>query len=280
MGLSTMSKIPISVLVTTKNEERHIARCLDALTDFEEVIVIDSHSEDRTVEIAKSKGARVELYQWNGQYPKKRQWCLDNLNIGCNWIFWVDADEVLISDIIEEIMVLTKSKIEGSGFFVKGQYVWKGKVLKHGLTNNKLALFDRRKIEFPVIDDLDMEGMGEIEGHYQPVLKSEFGREKIGQITSPLLHYAYEDEGAWLRRHERYAKWESEMIKRNVWPEDPVRVRQVLKKITRTSALRPCLIFLYSYIFKLGFLDGKAGFEFALSRKKYCEMVLKELRSA
>ncbi len=280
MGLSTMSKTPISVLVTTKNEERHIARCLDALTDFEEVIVIDSHSEDRTVEIAKSKGARVELYQWNGQYPKKRQWCLDNLNIGCNWIFWVDADEVLISDIIEEIMVLTKSKIEGSGFFVKGQYVWKGKVLKHGLTNNKLALFDRRKIEFPVIDDLDMEGMGEIEGHYQPVLKSEFGREKIGQITSPLLHYAYEDEGAWLRRHERYAKWESEMIKRNVWPEDPVRVRQVLKKITRTSALRPCLIFLYSYIFKLGFLDGKAGFEFALSRKKYCEMVLKELRSA
>ncbi len=280
MGLSTMSKIPISVLVTTKNEERHIARCLDALTDFEEVIVIDSYSEDRTVEIAKSKGARVELYQWNGQYPKKRQWCLDNLNIGYNWIFWVDADEVLISDIIEKIRVLTKSKIEGFGFFVKGQYVWKGKVLKHGLTNNKLALFDRRKIEFPVIDDLGMEGMGEIEGHYQPILKEEFQHEIIGQITSPLLHYAYEDEGAWLRRHERYAKWESEMIKRNVWPEDPVRVRQVLKKITRTSALRPCLIFLYSYIFKLGFLDGRAGFEFALSRKKYCEMVLKELRSA
>ncbi len=278
MGLSNMSKIPISVLVTTKNEERHIARCLDALTDFEEVIVIDSYSEDRTVEIAKSKGARVELYQWNGQYPKKRQWCLDNLNIGYDWIFLVDADEVFISDIIEEIRVLTKSKIEGSGFFVKGQYVWKGKVLKHGLTNNKLALFDRRKIEFPVIDDLDIEGMGEIEGHYQPILKEKFQHDAIGQITSPLLHYAYEDEGAWLRRHEQYAKWESEMIKRNVWPEDPVRVRQVLKKITRTSALRPCLIFLYSYIFKLGFLDGKAGFEFALSRKKYCKMVLKELR--
>ena len=278
MGLSTMTKIPISVLVTTKNEERHIARCLDALTDFEEVIVIDSHSEDRTVEIAKSKGARVEDYQWNGQYPKKRQWCLDNLNIGYNWIFMVDADEVLTADIIEEIGVLTKKENKAAGFFVKGRYAWKGKVLKYGLTNNKLALFDRRKIEFPVVDDLDIDGIGEIEGHYQPVLKQEFQHDTIGQIASLLLHYAYEDEGAWLRRHERYAHWESAMIKRNVWPEDPVRVRQVLKKITRTSALRPCLIFLYSYIFKLGFLDGKAGFEFALSRKKYCKMVLKELR--
>ncbi len=280
MGLSTMSKIPISVLVSTKNEERHIARCLDALTDFEEVIVIDSYSEDRTVEIAKSKGARVELYQWNGQYPKKRQWCLDNLNIGYNWIFWVDADEVLISDIIEEIGVLTKSKIEEAGFFVKGQYVWKGKVLKHGITNNKLALFDRRKIEFPVIDDLGMEEMGEIEGHYQPILKEKFQHDTIGQITSPLLHYAYEDEGAWLRRHERYAHWESAMIKRDAWPDDPVRIRQIIKNITRTSPLKPHLMFLYSYIFKLGFLDGKAGFEFAQSRKKYCKMVLKELRSA
>lgn len=280
MGLNIMTKIPVSVLVTTKNEERHIARCLDALTDFEEVIVIDSNSEDRTVEIAQSKGVRVENYQWDGTYPKKRQWCLDNLKIGYNWIFMVDADEVLTADIIQEIRVLTKKNIRPAGFFVKGQYVWKGNVLKYGLTNNKLALFDRQKVEFPVIDDLDIEGMGEIEGHYQPVLKEDFQHSTIGQITSPLLHYAYEDKEGWLKRHQRYAHWESEMIKRDAWPDDPVRLRQNIKNITRTSSLRPHLMFLYSYVLKLGFLDGKAGFEFAQSRKKYCKMVLKELRQS
>jgi len=274
-----MAKIPVSVLVVTKNEERRIERCLSQLSEFAEVIVIDSNSRDATQDIAKRLGARVIPYEWNGAYPKKRQWVLDTQNIGCNWVFWLDADEVLGCDIIQEIKDLYEYKPIHAGYFIKGQYLWDGVPLKYGLINNKLALFDRRKIYFPEIDDLDCDAMGEIEGHYQPVLKPEFSDEKIGQLHNPVLHDAYDNKKAWLLRHEKYAKWEAYMNANKAWPKDPVRMREVLKKITRTSPFRPYLMFLYSYFFRLGFLDGRAGYEFALSRKRYCDLVLNEMRN-
>lgn len=274
-----MRDIPVSVLVVTKNEEQRIGQCLSSIKGFAEVIVIDSGSCDNTQNIARQCGARVINYQWDGAYPKKRQWVLDTQNIGCNWVFWVDADECLTEDMISEIKGLFENGLNNAGYFVRGQYIWKRTPLSHGLMNNKLALFDRRKMHFPQIDDLACDAMGEIEGHYQPVLKPEFSDEKIGQLENVLLHDAYDDEVSWTRRHERYAKWEAYMNMHKAWPKDPVRSREMLKKISRTSYLRPALMFVYSYFFKRGFLDGRAGYEFALSRKAYCEMVLVAMRN-
>lgn len=268
-----MDKIPISVLITTKNEEKNILRCLKSCEGFAESIVIDSHSEDKTVKIARDFGARTELYKWDGRYPKKRQWCLDNLTIAHDWVFWLDADEVLSTEIIDEIKRVFKNPPPESGFFIRGQYVWKAQKLKFGMANNKIALFNCRKMEFPIIDDLDIEGMGEIEGHYQPVLKQGHKNAQIGQIKASLLHYAYEDEAAWEARHKRYAHWEAEMTKHGTLPEDPVPWRETLKKAIRTSSLRPHIIFFYSFIWKKGFLDGKAGLDFAKSRYRYCRMI-------
>lgn len=268
-----MRDIPISVLVATKNEEDNIARCLSALKDFAQIIVIDSHSDDRTCDISKALGAETILYQWDGLYPKKRQWCLETLDIYHDWVFWVDADEVVTEACIEEIQALFQVLRSEAGFFVKGQYVWNGDVLRHGLHNNKLALINRKKIEFPVVDDLDIDGMGEIEGHYQPVRKAGFGGDVIGQIIAPLLHYAYEDGARWRVRHKRYAHWEAEMTKRDIWPKDPVLWREIVKRHLRTSVLRPYVVFLYSYVMKMGFLDGVKGYHFALSRKCYCDLI-------
>lgn len=277
MGCAIMGDIPISVLITTKNEERNIARCLSALKGFAQIIVIDSHSDDRTCDISREFGAETVLYQWDSKYPKKRQWCLDTLDIHHDWVFFVDADEVVTQACIEEIRTLFQMPRTEAGFFVKGQYVWNGAVLRHGLRNNKLALINRKKIAFPVIDDLDIDGMGEIEGHYQPVRKAGFEGDVIGQIAAPLLHYAYEDEAGWSARHERYANWEVEMTKRGIWPEDPVLWREIVKKYLRSSALRPYVVFLYSYIVKCGFLDGARGYKFALSRKRYCDLIYHKL---
>lgn len=272
-----MSDIPISVLVTTKNEEDNIARCLSALEAFAQIIVIDSHSDDRTRDISQTFGAETILYQWDGRYPKKRQWCLDTLDIRHDWVFWVDADEAVTEACIAEIRALFQAQRSEAGFFVKGQYVWEGTVLRHGLCNNKLALINRKKIAFPVVDDLDIDGMGEIEGHYQPVRKAGFEGDVIGQVTVPLLHYAYEDDAGWGARHERYAHWEAEMTKRDLWPEDPVLWRQIVKRHLRASVLRPYVVFLYSYIVKMGFLDGVKGARFALSRKHYCDAIYSKI---
>jgi glycosyltransferase involved in cell wall biosynthesis len=272
-----MLKIPVSVIIATRNEEKNIARCLRALEGFDEIIVVDSASTDKTCEIAQEMGTRVEQFVWDGKYPKKRQWILNNLKLSHDWVFWVDADEEVTSALKSELKTLFLNNVHNAGYFIRGRYVWRGEELHHGMMNNKIALIHKHKMEFPVVDDLHIEGMGEMEGHYQPVLKQGFSAARIGQVTEPLLHHAYDDEAAWEKRHERYARWEAEMTRKKSWPVDPVPWRERAKCLIRTSIFRPWIMFGYSYIWKLGFLDGVAGFEFARSRMRYCRMILNKL---
>ena len=97
-----MQKIPVSVVVMTKNEERNIAKCLKALAEFDEVFVIDSRSTDATCALAASLGAKVVDFQWNGKYPKKNNgaWssCLSH-----PVVLYVDADEEMTPALAREI---------------------------------------------------------------------------------------------------------------------------------------------------------------------------------
>lgn len=266
--------INVSVLIATLNEAENLPRCLSALKDFDEIIVIDSGSADGTQQVAHSFGVRTEDFNWNGDYPKKRQWCLDNLDIKHDYIFFVDGDEELTPALVDEIKALD---FNADGYFIKGQYVWDDIKLKHGLKNNKLVLFNRHKIEFPVIDDLDIDGMGEIEGHYQPVLKADG---KLSSLHAPMLHHAYEDCEGWEARHLRYAEWAAEMIRRDAYPKDPDAFRQFLKSLFRRLPLRGAIAFCHSYIINLGFLDGAAGYGFARSRMEYYRLVSRALKTS
>lgn len=263
-------KIPVSVIITTRNEELRLPACLAALSAFDEVIVVDSNSTDRTEQIARENDASFFSFTWNGHYPKKRQWCLDHIKTRYDWIFFVDADEVLTADLVNEISSLS---FNHAGYFVRGRYIWNGVVLRHGLKNNKLALFDRRKFMFPVVNDLGLPGMGEMEGHYQPVLKAEHRGEAIGQLCAALDHDAVQTEAEWLARHQRYAAWERGMNLRRAWPVDPVRWRQALKVLFRAMPARGACAFLYCYILKGGIMDGAPGLDFARKRAAYYKMI-------
>lgn len=270
-------KIPVSVVIATRNEERRIERCLAALRDFAEIIVLDSRSEDGTKEIAWKNGANVYDFFWNGKYPKKRQWALENIPLTHDRAFFVDADEIVTPALAREIAALD---FRAAGYFVPGRYIFEGKPLRFGLRNNKLALFDRNKMEFPAVDDLDIPGMGEIEGHYQPVLKPGRGVEPLGQLKNFLLHDAYDDPAAWKARHERYAAWEIGMDRRGAWPPEPKADRRLLKAAFKSSRWRPEAAFLHSYFLKGGFLDGGRGFRFARSRYGYYRMISKASKRA
>ena len=266
--------VPISVIVVTRNEAARIAACLEGLQAFDDVWVVDSESTDETCALARAYGVQVANFEWNGAYPKKRQWCLDHLPLKYDWVFFVDADEIVGEDLLREIAALDLSPNSAfAGYFVRGRYLWPQgdgvKTLRFGLSNNKLALFDRRKIEFPVVDDLGLEGMGEIEGHYQPVCKPGFDNAGIGQLRHCMIHAACESKALWFTRHERYAVWEAGMHARGAWPEDPVKLRAWLKRIFRAMPMRHIAAFLHCYILKFGFLDGAAGFDFARSRAWY-----------
>lgn len=271
-------RIPVTAIVATKNEEVAISRCLSALRAFSEVVVVDSGSIDKTVAIARTWGARIVSFAWNGRYPKKRQWCLDRLDLCNDWVLFVDADEVVTGDLAREIALLFHFGPECAGYFIESRYIWNGKPLKHGLRNRKLALIDRTRIRFPVVDDLDLPGMGEMEGHYQPILKDAYCADSLGFLGSPMLHYAAQDRESWERRHERYAAWEAGMNAKGAWPEDPVVWRQTLKKIFRALPFRPLAAFMHSYLLQRGFLDGRAGYDFAQARGRYYRLIDRQIR--
>lgn len=265
-----MSLIPVTIIITAKNEERNLAACLEPLTAFDEIIVVDSSSRDRTQKIAEKHGALVHDFKWSGQYPKKRQWVLENIPTKYDRIFFVDADEIVTPLLIAEIAALEWTK---AGYFVQGQYRFDGRLLEHGLRNNKLVLFDKTKVEFPVVNDLDIGGMGEMEGHYQPVLKQAFQYLPLGQLENAMIHNAFEDAQKWQARHERYAMWEAGMNAHEAWPRDPVPKREKMKQHFRKFPRRDVVAFLYSFVWKRGFLDGNAGFKFAQMRARYYRMI-------
>jgi glycosyltransferase involved in cell wall biosynthesis len=258
----------ITVMMMTKNEEAAIALSLPPLMEnFKEVIIVDSNSKDKTASLATDLGAKVVNFTWDGTYPKKRQWSLDNIETAYDIIFMIDADEVVTPAFIKELKNMTWSK---DGYFVRSKLIWDGKKQKFGMMNNKLCLFKKQSFEFPKIDDLNIIGMGEIEGHYQPVIAKD--GTSIGQIKAAIDHNVSAKE--WAQKHNRYGTWEIAMNEKNAWPVDPVFHRELIKDFIRTNPFRPYLMFTYGYILKGGFLDGKMGLDIALKRFAYHKRII------
>jgi len=255
--------IPVTAILCVKNEIKNLPHSLPLLQKyFNEVIVVDSNSVDGTADFFST-----HQFTWNKQYPKKRQWILDNITTKHDWVFMVDADEIVTDEFIAG---LQSSDFLADGYFISSRMVWNNKILKFGQKNNKLCLFKKSKFIFPAIDDLDIQGMNEMEGHYQPVAKTSA---TIEQIKSPIIHHDH--KGDWGTRHDNYINWEIAMNHRNAWPTDPVPWRQFLKSKIRKSYVRPILIFTYGYIFKCGFLDGRAGFDYAFNRARYAWKIVR-----
>lgn len=262
-----MATLLVSVLVVTKDAGHLLPRCLTALKNFAEVIVIDTPSNDGTAQIAAQHGACYIPFTWNGRYPKKRQWLLDNIDTQHDWLFFVDADEVVTPELINEIGD-TINATQHSAFFIKGRPVYNNTALRHGRWHNKISLFRKSTLRFPELDDTDT-AMGEIEGHYQPIVTG-----TVGQLKHPLLHYSHDDPAEWQQRHERYADWQAAIetcgIKTSA---SETRYRRILKNLFNTLPLRPTIAFLDSYLLQLGFLDGYNGFVYAQSRYHYYRMI-------
>lgn len=258
--------IPISVLVQTKNEEVGIAACLEGLTDFDEVIVVDSNSTDRTAEIAQAHGVRVHNFTWDGRYPKKKQWQLDELATRHDWVLFIDADETPSAELVASIRRARPDMERGrfAAYNLRLHYVFAGRTLNHGHRVVKRALVQREHVEFPVIDDLSAPGMGELEGHYQPVCRG-----SIGELRGRLRHDDKDPVRTWFDRHNRYSDWEA-FLRVNSGLKATVASKRTAKgRIFDAIPFKPLAFFGYSYVLRLGFLDGRAGLDYAIALSTY-----------
>jgi glycosyltransferase involved in cell wall biosynthesis len=123
--------IPVSVLIPAKNEEANLAACLESVARADEVFVVDSQSSDCSVEIAKSYGANIVQFQFNGRWPKKKNWSLENLAFRNEWVLIVDCDERITPELWQEIAVAIQNP-ENSGYYINRKVFFLGKWIRYG----------------------------------------------------------------------------------------------------------------------------------------------------
>jgi glycosyltransferase involved in cell wall biosynthesis len=260
-----MQKIPASILIQTKNEEASIEKCLAALNDFDEIIVVDSNSTDRTAELAAARGATVIDFTWNGKYPQKKQWQLEHVQTRHPWILFLDADEFPSRELVEEIAVIVSDPLERRvAFDIPISYHFAGQVLKHGHRVVKRSLLKRDFNHYEDTGLLKLPVMTELEVHYQPEATGDVGR------TEGLLeHQDLDPVRTWFDRHNRYSDWEA-YIHADPAMRRTVRASKSLQgQRFDVVPFKPLAFWIYSYVVRRGFLDGRAGLDYAVALATY-----------
>jgi glycosyltransferase involved in cell wall biosynthesis len=257
-------KAPISVIVPVKNEEANLRRCLPALTWADEIFIIDSQSSDKTIEVAVEHGATVVQFHFNGIYPKKKNWALEHLPLRNDWVLIIDADEIVVPELADEIGRRIMAD-EADGYYLNSNYFFLGRPIRHcGYSECwNLRVFRHKLGRYEKMPDQTGGRTGDNEAHEHVELAG-----RVRRLHHRLEHYAYPTISTWVEKHNRYAVWEAAMFNRFLTQSIPVgigpgkRIKRWLKRLYLRLPMRPLVRFLYSYIFRLGFLDGKPGFVF------------------
>ncbi|MBD3296592.1 MAG: glycosyltransferase [Candidatus Omnitrophica bacterium] len=266
-------KVSLSVIIPTLNEENNLERCLSSVQWADEVFVVDSGSTDRTAEIAVSRGARLVDFKFNGTWPKKYNWSLDNLPFSNEWVLILDADETIMEGAEDEFRRICSGRDQQfDGYYINRRFMFMGKWLKHAYYPNwNLRLFRHRLGRFEKLTDSRTDS-GDIEIHEHLILNG-----KAGQLRGEMEHYAYPDVASFVEKHSRYATWEAHVMLDNKFKmrtasellDKRVIRRRRLKVLSRYIPFRAFLRFLYIYFLQLGFLDGREGFYFARLHAEY-----------
>ena len=258
------AKARVSVIVPVKDDAENLVRCLPALRWADEVFVVDSQSRDDTARVAAENGARLVQFRFNGTYPKKKNWALDNLPFRNEWVLIVDADEVVVPELAEEIARRIEAD-EADGFYLNMKYYFLGRRIKHcGYAEAwNLRLFKHRLGRYERMPAAAWSSAGDNEAHEHVELDGRTRRH-----VHDLDHHAFPNFRAWVEKHNRYAAWEAEQFERFLREPIPAsigsgkRFKRTLKKVYLRLPCRPLVRFLYAYFVRLGFLDGFPGFIF------------------
>ena len=259
---SQMAKAPVSVLIPTLNEERNLSACLESVGWADEIIVFDSHSTDTTLDIARAAGATIVQRPFD-TFAAHKNWALDNIDFRHGWVLLLDADERITEPLATEITTaIAESGSPVVGYYIARQTLFNGQWIRHGgvYPDYNLRLLRR--------------GCGRYEDrlvHEHVILDG-----TAGYFKNHLLHDDDKGFERYLERHNHYTSLEAVEIVRlrkgvgnisldgDLSVPGPPRRRWLKNFAQRWLPCRPLWVFLYMYVLKAGFLDGRIGLRYCL----------------
>jgi glycosyltransferase involved in cell wall biosynthesis len=261
-------KMPVSVVILSHNEAVNLPRCIGALRDCAEIVVLDDGSTDDSQSVARACGARVVEHPYVS-FADQRNWAMAHAALQCDWVLHLDADEVMTPAAWQAIaQVLPALRMEQVGWIAR-------KVM---LEERWLRFSADYPVYVPRLVHRDgprfvMRGHGEI-------IDAPEGTRVL--LADPLLHYAFSKGWPdWWDRHRRYARAEAERIREGLprvsckalFSRDRVARRAAIRALSYRLPCRAGLRFLYAYVLRLGFLDGRQGLRFCRAMAGYERMI-------
>jgi glycosyltransferase involved in cell wall biosynthesis len=245
------AELPLSVVIIAFNEEKNIGRCIDSVSAIaEEIIVLDSFSEDHTVDIAKQKGAIVTQIKFKG-YIDQKNYALQLASH--NLVLSLDADEALSKELTESISAI-KRNAESRAYSMSRCTNYCGCFLRHGswYPDRKTRLFDKRVAVW-----------GGNDPHDTIVLKKGV---EASRLKGDILHFSYGSIEEHISQNNRFSSIAAHAL-----------MKREARFLWAKIIINPIWAFIYGYIFRLGFLDGFYGFVVAVNVGHYTFMKYSKL---
>jgi glycosyltransferase involved in cell wall biosynthesis len=259
------TRVPVSIIIPIKNEAANLPRCLACVKWADEIFVVDSDSTDGSIGIAQLHGAKVVQFEFNGTWPKKKNWALDNLEFRNQWVFLLDADEVLPPQAEAEFAKAIADAGDIAGYWINRRFMFMGRWLRHAYYPNwNLRLFRHALGRYEKLTDAPTNS-GDNEVHEHVLLNG-----RTAKLKAEIDHYAFPSIDVFVEKHNRYSNWEARVAADTLLDSGSEKIssrtvnrRRKLKTLSQHLPFRPLLRFLYVYVWQKGFLDGTEGYYFA-----------------
>ncbi|MBM3855086.1 MAG: glycosyltransferase family 2 protein [Verrucomicrobia bacterium] len=259
-----------SVVILTLNEEADLPCCLQSAATCDDIVVLDSGSTDRTLEIASAAGARVFTRRFD-TFAGQRNFAQREIPFKHPWLFHLDADEQLTPELAAECRTAS-ARADLDGFYVAPKMLWNGRWIPHC---TDFPAWQARFVRVPGFQFIEV-------GHGQ----REAAQMRMGRLTASYLHdLSSGGETEWLERHRRYARAEAHahltaaesLSWRDLVSVDRLIRRRALKRKSYSLPGRPLLRFVYQYLLRGGFLDGAAGLQYCRLLARYEGFISEEM---
>lgn len=271
MSEPAASRLPLSVVVLTKNEEQRLPACLASVADCDDVVVLDSGSTDRTAEIAQAAGARVFVHPFR-DFAQQRNHAMTAIPFRHPWVFHLDADETMTPELARECAAL-RADDPCDGYYAAPQMMFHGRWLK-------------RCTDFPAWQARCVRA-----GRFEFIQAGHGQREapglRMGFLRGSYRHdISVPDLAAWDAKHRRYAREEAAAFLTApaaplgaLWRGPALERRRALKHLSYRLPGRPGLRFVYQYFLRGGFLDGPGAWRYCRLMARYERYAAEALRA-